>query len=162
MAIEFDEDGRLDLTVLSKQDIKKISDAVVKALEDENTAMEEKYGPFEKALYLDEMGQEALQAKLDAVDDSLIWVHKDIHEGTAITTVEGLRIVINGSGWVPSREHYGGTEEIYMISKKPCTDGDSGPFFTYAQCLCPFCEDGEFNGEECEICMGTGGWGIDL
>ncbi len=160
MAIEFDEDGRLDLTVLSKKDIKKISDAVVKALEDENTAMEEKYGPFED-LSLADMGQEALQAKLDTVDDSLIWVHNDI-DGITIMPVEGLELDMNGSGWELGREHYGETEEIYAISKKPCTDGDSGPFFTYAQCLCPFCEDGEFNGEECEICMGTGGWGIDL
>ena len=96
MAIKFDEDGRLDLTVLSKKDIRKISDAVVKALEDDQTAWYEKYGPFED-LSLADMGQEALQAKLDTVDDSLIWVHNDI-DGITITPVEGLELDMNGSG----------------------------------------------------------------
>jgi len=161
MAIEFDEDGELDLSALTEKDIKNISEKVIKFLDDDQTAWYEKYGPFEN-LSLAEMGEEAMKAKLDAVDDALIWVHNDIDYGITISPIEGLDLDMNGSGWVLGREHYGGTEEIYAISKKPCTDGDSGPFFTYAQCLCPFCEDGEFNGEECTICLGAGDWGIDL
>ena len=159
MTVEFDEDGELDLTALTKKDIKKISEAVVRAFEDDTAAWEKQYGPFED-LSLASMGQEALQAKLDAVDDSLIWVHNDVDGGTI--EIEGLELRGNGDGWELGRYHYGGTEEIYAIAKTPCLGEDFGPIYTYFSCQCPFCEDGEFKGEECSICFGSGNWDIEL
>jgi hypothetical protein len=161
MAIQLDEDGELDLTVLTEEDIREISDKVVKGLEAADEAWSEKYGPFD-SLSLAELGQEALQAKLDAVDDSLIWVHNDVDLGIVTTPFEGLELRGNGDGWELGRYHYGGTEEIYAISKAPCLGDDSGPVFTYFSCQCPFCEDGEFKDEECSICFGTGSWDIEI
>jgi hypothetical protein len=161
MAIQLDEDGELDLTVLTEEDIREISDKVVKGLESADEAWSEKYGPFE-SVSLAELGQEALQAKLDAVDDSLIWVHNDVDGGIVTTPFEGLELRGNGDGWELGRYHYGGTEEIYAISKTPCLADDSGPVFTYFSCRCPFCEDGEFKGEECSICFGSGSWDIEI
>jgi hypothetical protein len=161
VAIELDEDGELDLTALSKEDIKEISDQVVEALENEMTAWEKNYRPFEN-LSLAEMGEEALRAKLDAIDDSLIWVHNDIDLGTVTTPIQGLELRGNGDGWEPRLRHYGETEEIYVVSKTPCPEDDFGPVWTYFSCECPFCEDGEFKGEECSICYGSGNWGIEI
>ena len=161
MTVEFDEDGKLDLTALTEKDIKQISEKVIKFLEDDQTAWSEKYGPFED-LSLAKMGQEALQAKLDAVDDSLIWVHNDVDFSIVTTSIEGLELRGHGDGWELGRYHYGGTEEIYAIATTPCLGEDFETIYTYFSCICPFCEDGEFKGEECSICFGSGNWDIEL
>ena len=162
MAIKFDEDGELDLSALTKKDIKKISDTVIKILDDADTAWSETYGPSEY-LSVDELGEEELQAKLNAVEDTLVWAHVDIYDATTITPIAGLDLQFNGSAWVPGKGAYVGADG-FLIAQKPWS-GDPyaiDPVFTYAQCLCQFCEDGEFKGEECTICLGAGDWGIDL
>jgi hypothetical protein len=162
MAIKFDEDGELDLSALTEEDIEQISEKVIKFLEDAQTAWSETYGPSEY-LSMDELDEEALHAKLNAVDDALVWAHVDIYDATTITPIEGLDLQFNGSAWVPGKGAYFGADG-FAIAQKPWS-GDPyaiDPVFTYAQCLCPFCEDGEFKGEECTICLGAGDWGIDL
>jgi hypothetical protein len=163
MAIQLNEDGELDLTALTEEDKKAIYDKVSKVIQDADTEWNEKYGPFE-LLDLNEMSPEDQQARLDAVDDTLIWADVNYDTGTTITPVEGLDLGMNGWAKVPGRDNFRDTGENFFIAKTPWA-GDPyhiAPVYSFAQCLCPFCESGEVDGEECTICWGSGNWEFEL
>jgi hypothetical protein len=163
LAIQLNDEGELDLLALSEEDKKAIYEKVFKILQDADTEWAEKYGPFE-LLDLNEMTQEEQKARLDEVQDALIWADVNYDTGTTIEPVEGLVLGINGWAKVPGRDNFRDTGENFLIAKTPWT-GDPyriDPVYSFAQCLCPFCEDGEIDGEECTICSGSGGWEFDI
>lgn len=163
MAIQLNEDGELDVSVLTKKEKKSIYDKVLRMLQDADTEWNEKYGPFQ-LLDLNVMAKEDQQAKLDSVDDSLIWADVNYDTGSTITPVEGLDLGINGWAKVPGRDNFRDTGENFLIAKTPWA-GDPyqiDPIYSFAQCVCPFCEDGEIDDEECSICEGSGEWEFDV
>jgi hypothetical protein len=157
---QLNADGELDVAALTADDRRAIVVAVEKAFSDIEKEWNEKYGPFEE-LDLGELGQEALNARLDEVPDSLIWA--EVYYDTVSTRepVDGLTLKFKGGAKVPGREWVRG--ENFLIATNPWTGSpyDHEPVYIFAQCLCPFCEDGEIGDEECDVCWGECNWEIE-
>ena len=162
MTIQLNGDGELDLDALTEEDRKAIYELALKQVQDADTEWNEKYGPFER-LELSEMTLEEQNARLDKIDDSLIWADVNYDTGSIITPVEGLDLAVNGWAKVPGRNNFSDTGEDFWIATKPWEGSPYTfePVYSFAQCICPFCEDGEIDGEECTTCWGSGGWELE-
>jgi hypothetical protein len=100
----------------------------------------------------------------DAVGgDSLIWADVNFDEGSIITPVGGLDIHVNGWAKVPGRDQRYMSGEDFLIATKPWEGNPLAfdPVYSFAQCYCPFCEDGEIGGKECTACWGRGEWELE-
>ena len=162
MGIRGNTDGDLDLEALTPEERTSIFELALKLIQDADTVWEEKYGPFER-LELSEMTLEEANSKLDEIDDSLIWTDVNYAEGSMITPVEGLSIQVNGWAKFPGRDTLSLPIENFLIATKPWEGNPLAfdPVYSYATCYCPFCEDGEIDGEECTACWGSGEWELE-
>jgi hypothetical protein len=163
VVIQVGSDGELDFAALTADERKEIYDSIMKTLQTAQDNWYEKYGPFE-TLSLSDMSVEEQNAKLDAVDDSLIWADVNYDTGSSLSPVEGLTLGLNGWAKVPGRDNFSDTGEDFLIATKPWEGSPYGfePVYSFAQCLCPFCEDGEIEGEECNACWGNGSLEFEL
>lgn len=163
MAHQLNENGELDVSALTAEERKAIVVAVEKTFADAEKQWSENYGPFEE-LDFGEMGQEALNARLDEVLDSLIWADVNYDTGSTLEPIAGLTLLLNGWAKVPGRDNFRDSGENFFIATNPWTGSpyDLDPVYSFAQCVCPFCEDGEIDGEECNVCWGESNWEIDV
>ena len=157
MAIQFDENGELEVISLTSEDRKLIVEKAQAIVLEADSAWNQKYGPFE-TLSLSDMTVEEQNARLDKVDDNLIWADVNYDTGSIITPVEGLNLHVNGWAKVPGRSNFSDTGEDFLIATKPWEGAPYAhePVYSFAQCVCPFCEQGEIDGEECDGCWGAG------
>lgn len=162
MVHQLNADGELDVAALTADDRRAIVVAVEKTFSDIENEWNEKYGPFEE-LNLGELGQEVLNARLDEVPDSLIWADVNYDTGSALEPVDGLTLQFNGWAKVPGRDNFRDSGENFLIATNPWTGSpyDHEPVYSFAQCVCPFCEDGEIGDEQCDVCRGESNWEIE-
>jgi hypothetical protein len=71
---------------------------------------------------------------------------------------------MNGWAKIPGRANFTDIAERFLIAKTPWTGSffHIDPVYSFAQCVCPFCERGEVDGEECSICCGSAHWEFDV
>jgi hypothetical protein len=162
MVIQVNSEGELDIEALTEEDRKSIFELALKHVQDAHAEWNQKYGPFER-LDRNEMTLEEQNGRLDQVDDSLIWADVNYDTGSTITPVEGLDLAVNGWAKVPGRDNFRDTGEDFLIAAKPWEGSPYSfePVYSFAQCICPFCEDGAIDGEECTSCWGPGGWELE-
>lgn len=162
MVHQLNEIGELDVASLTAEERKAIVVGVEETFADTEKRWNEAFGPFVE-LKLGELGQEALLARLDAVSDSLIWADVNFDTGSEIEPVEGLCLRFNGWAKVPGRDNFRDTGDDFLIATNPWTGSpyDHAPVYSFAQCMCPFCEDGLIGDDECDVCSGESNWEIE-
>ncbi len=161
MAIKIGDDGELDVTQLTLEEKREIFENFKQMIYDAESKWEAAYGPFETA---EDSSEEEFAAKLENTPDELIW--SDVNyfdQGTYQDPIEGLTVGVNGWAKLPGRQEYyeeEGQLNQYLIASKPFDETAPDCVYSFAQCLCPFCERGENDGVTCEICEGNGNWEI--
>ncbi len=125
---------------------------------------EEDFGPVE-SVSLRDMDFEEQQVRLASVDEQHVWADVEYVEGSQNQElVPGIVVSWNGWAVVPKGQYRDPNGEDFWISSRPWdVDVSYEPVFKFAQCVCPFClGEGQYEGDDCETCDGSGEWEADV
>ena len=122
------------------------------------------FGPVE-SVSLRDMDPEEQEARLASVDETYVWADVEYVEGSEPQElIPGLVVSWNCWAVVPRGRYKDPNGEDFWIASRPWEiDKRYEPVFKFAQCVCPFClGEGEYEGDECETCDGSGEWETDV
>ena len=153
MPHQLDDNGELDVSKLTLEEKIEIFEKFESIILDAEAKWSETYGPFER---IEDTSAEEFAAKLVNTPDELIWADVNyFEEATYVTVIEGLTVAVNGWAYLPGRQEYYNVER-YLIASKPYREISNTCVYSFAQCLCPFCDGGDI--ADCEICEGNRNW----
>lgn len=155
MAHQLDENGYLVIDQLTLDEKKAIFLKFEETLNHRHYNYGGDTGDFEDS---EGMSQEEILQKVESMDDELIWTHYYIittDESVKLEIVRGLSVYVSGPAIVNGYRESESVSHYVFASKAPT--GDLEAFYS-AECQCPFCDGGSTDGDECEICDGTGMW----
>ena len=164
-----DENGTLVISDLTEQEKLAIHEKTGSMLKSLFENWFTKYGAeIEQLVVFDEDEEtiESIVAQVEKADEKCVWTQLNFDTGSFFTPVDGLVLGLNGTAIFSGVQEDGryDTIEAYWISKTPLmAENSNDALYTYARCLCPFCENEEDENTTCSIpdCDGTWIFEID-